>query len=95
MSDPREGLPPCLKGVAVFGERQATWHDADICPDGPHQGHHVCWGIVGEERYGDDIHPPLRVLLTDSGECSGTDDPIEAQVAFERGAEWVRTGEGP
>jgi hypothetical protein len=24
-----------------------------------------------------------------------TDDPAEAQTAFERGAEWVRTGQGP
>jgi len=85
-------LPPCLKGVAIFGQRQGTWHDAGVCPGAQHQGHHVCWGTVTEERAGDDFHPPLKMLLAGSGECHITDDPKEAERLWLEAQEVLRNG---
>ncbi len=91
MSDPHEGLPPCVSAV-VFDGRCVVLHKP--CEAGPEF-------VVRAGPFGmwadSTVHPgfqgtfgsPARVLNL------FTDDPTEAQAAFERGAEWVRTGEGP
>ncbi len=87
----REGLPPCAR-IVLYDDRLAVWHS----PCGTRNGHIVTAGPFLEYADSRD-HPgfktaigtyPLTVDLV-------TDDPTEAQAAFERGAEWVRTGEGP
>ena len=93
---PREGLPPCLS-IAVFDGRRAWFLDAAAC------GHTTPkrFTVVADTLIRWDtnwvFHPEV---LTPTGTLEGpleirTDDPDEAAAAFERGAEWVRTGEGP
>ena len=94
VSDPREGLPPCLVRAARLDNRVAWWGEANRCR---------CWNISARMDVGFGVltEPQAShdVLCRDwyiSGQGSvRTDDPDEAQAAFERGAEWVRTGEGP
>ncbi len=91
---PAEGLPPCVNRIVIFEGRQATWHLRDSCPDPlVHSGKY--WVCVGH-RSGNSI-PYHDVDITriqiPPFVNMGTDDPDEAQAAFERGAEWVRTGE--
>ncbi len=101
VTSPREGLPPCWRGVAQFEGREVTWHDESLCPDGDVE---VRWTQVvcatdSREKMGGFFDAP--------GDCSNgrfsdgwgapildiyTDDPDEAQAAFARGAEYVRTG---
>lgn len=89
---PAEGLfCQCFKAIARFDGRVAWWFTRDPrCPrcheDPPSlERHHV---TAGEEVAQTDGIPA----------CSGglpfthTDDPDEAQAAFERGAEYVLTG---
>ncbi len=99
MSDPREGLPPCLVRAARFDGRIAWWATIGRCecvgadPNPP--AHRVLHGQ----------HGPTPKDGRDKWLCRDwfivgklpfmTDDPAEAQAAFERGAEWVRTGQGP
>ena len=91
---PAEGLPPCVS-LVVFEGRRAWMVDADVCGH-PHIEHRfvivadtlICWDTTWA------YHPGI---LTPQGTLEGplfvrTDDPAEAQAAFERGAEWVRTG---
>ena len=101
MSDPREGapaegLPPCIKRVAIFEGRQATWHIRESCPDPSNQtsrcGHYVCAGQRGGKRCSYHSGVDLELLHKPVVLEAFTDDPAEAKAAFERGAEWVRTG---
>ena len=88
---PAEGLPPCVN-VAVFDGRLATWHKP--CKTG--NFHNVIVGPFLEYSESPD-HPGFRTLIGTYPLVIDlkTDDPAEAQAAFEHGAEWVRTGEGP
>ena len=95
---PAEGLPPCVKRVAIFEGRQATLHAGESCPDpeiaAGMNGYRVCAGHRGTVRnpYHDiDITTLRDPMFMDVL----TGDPDEAQAAFDKGAEWVRTGEGP
>ena len=94
---PCEGLPPCVK-VALFDDRLAVLYDRSCkCASlfdlslplycsmsGPLSSQSEAMGHPGT------IMPRLRrgteVIHVD------TDDPAEAQAAFERGSEYVRTG---
>ena len=95
---PAEGLPPCVSMVEYSG-RVAWLMDAAAC------GHswRTRFGVEAAEVSG-----RCQVSSTDSPHkewqrwrCTrlisnfATDDPDEAQAAFNKGAEWVRTGEGP
>lgn len=102
MSDPREGLPPCLS-MAVFEGRACTLYDEMGCD---HQG-----GASIPLRYEVRVGAPDGWRLWMHGDHRettvpewwasslivdlSTDDPNEAQAAFAKGAEWVRTGDGP
>ena len=96
MTASREGLPPCLS-YAVFDNRLAVLIDLKMDCGGQHldrgRRFEVDVGIAGS-RLTWPSHPNMEVNV-----CSLeivdllTDDPDEAQAAFERGAEWVRTGE--
>ncbi len=97
MTEPREGLPcECFRGIARFDGRVAWWYSPDPqCPEcrgrdlgtSPAERHH----ITGGEDLGYVDGAPA--CSTDTIPWTRTDDPDEAQAAFERGAEWVRTGE--
>ncbi len=87
MSDPREGLPPGVR-EACFDGRLAL-----LLPKGPHgDTNRLVLGTAGklfrchftEGFHHEMVNPRIQEL---------DDDEVEA--AFERGAEWVRTGEGP
>ena len=100
MSDAREGLPPCVS-VAVFEGRRAFMRDVRKCEHGWGDGERkerivVCTDLVhGKSLAPDGYHPECSMPWGDGSTflLVWTDDPDEAQAAFERGAEWVRTGE--
>ena len=100
MSDPREGLPPCLSLVRL-DNRIATLVDYDVCQhEGPAPRFSVIATRVNDSwrRSHSTFHPefPLWQVLADAMLIElDTDDPDEAKAAFAKGAEWVRTGEGP
>ena len=94
MSDPREGLPPCTK-LALCDGRMSALIDQAVCNHDWGGGRYrVQRGITNGSW---DSHPDHPEVSLPDAECVGglldTDDPDEAQAAFERGAEWVRTGE--
>ena len=99
MSEPREGLPPC-KSLARFDGRRASMIDTALC-DGSHYFHKETgkrlFIVIGIEGATSELDPHgflehwfnswvLQLL---------TDDPDEAQAAFDKGAEYVRTGVMP
>ncbi len=98
MTEPREGLPPCLS-MAVFEGRVATLYDEMGCDhkDAPQMstryevlvGQSTAW-LSWEHA----DHPEIVVpsVWMEGRTKMDTDDPDEAQAAFERGAEYVRTG---
>jgi len=101
VSNVREGLPPC-RSLARFDGRRASMIDTALC--GEDHGFNTystkrCFVIAGRELRPKRVDPhgflayyfARPSLVVDL--C--TDDPAEAQAAFERGAEWVRTGVGP
>ena len=94
MSEPREGLPPCQTHCVMFEERLAAAYDFALCGEhGLVSRYAVSAGVI-QSRGEDSTHAgraggtykgtPLIYLLTD--------DPDEAQAAFDKGAEYVRTG---
>ncbi len=85
---PREGLPPCYTRVAVFEGRQATWHSEVPCENPRHSGHFV---LAGTGCGTDASETPLLQQVEFSVLHVVTDDPAEAEAAFERGERWVRT----
>ncbi len=95
---PAEGLPPCIRRLAILEGNQACWHDMAQCPQPiPTAAQHVITaGRRDGLRNGNDCtNGAVEMIAVPGFLVEGTDDPAEAQAAFERGAEWVRTGEGP
>ena len=92
----REGLPPCLSTV-MFDGRMAVLLDMSVNCGGRHgEGiprFEVAAGIEGE-RVVWSRHPDTKISLMGEEVIDlATDDPDEAAAAFERGVEWVRTGQ--
>lgn len=91
---PAEGLPPCMKRVAIFEGRQATWHHRSICSIPEIQrkpiAHYVLYGqtlpVAAKTT------PMLKTICPGTEVQIETDDPVLAQAAFDKGAEYVRTG---
>jgi len=96
-AEPREGLPPCLS-MTTLDDRLAILLDMSVDCGGRHLHRlrfEVAAGTAGERTVWPS-HPDMDVTRC----CEEvidicTDDPDEAKAAFKRGAEWVRTGEGP
>ena len=91
MTSPREGLPPCLSTV-LFDGRVATTVDSKACG----QKHHpwrfqVTAGKITRRGEVAGIHE-FRSWWVQPVISLYTDDPAEAQAAFDKGAEYVRTG---
>lgn len=92
MSEPREGLPPCLAHYTRYRESVAFIHDYTICEFRTFYRPSVRYGIgLGSHWNGQGGHPFAVVEKT----MSFTDDETEAKAAYEKGAAWVLTGEGP
>jgi hypothetical protein len=97
-TSPREGLPSCLSMVA-FEERATTLRDRAADCGNVHEGErfYVASGILAPCD-GQHAHTPpggshiLPWCYLSFNPAVLTDDQAEAQAAFERGAEWVRTG---
>ncbi len=93
---PAEGLPPCLS-MAIFEGRVVTFHDRSCEAARAPDRFAVAWGKPKHwdkdpsVAHGDCPPMPVGGVV----EKLLTDDPAEARAAFERGAEWVRTGVGP
>ena len=96
-NEPREGLPPCVIRAAKFDGRIAWWSVTGRCEcvgaDRNPPTNRVLYG-----QHGPAPNDRRRKWLCRDWFIVGklpfmTDDPDEAQAAFERGAEWVRTGE--
>lgn len=87
MSAPREGLPPNTR-LECFDSRVVSLHwDCANLPG----FYYVAWGSV--DRWGDNpYHSGTKAPFGNTVGHLDTDDPDEAQAAFERGAEYVRTG---
>ena len=100
-----ETLPPCCRHV-VFSGRVAALTDVSKCPpDEPLDEMHekqstrfyVVAGLVGETRW-ELAHRPQWSNVGGAGAKVVfvlTDDEAEARAAYERAAEWVRTGAMP
>ncbi len=94
---PAEGLPPCYSVSALDGH-VAILHDSRVCGKrGTLQTHRFIMGAGDNSYVGKgNAHPELQVpqlnRLSKLVSLIHTDDPAEAQAAFERGAEYVRTG---
>ena len=91
LAEPREGLPPCLVRFAEFEGRRSSMHQKSLCAFPHTQGANF---LVTSGRIMGRIedHPRSNWLTGNFRGVLDTDDPDEAQAAFERGAEWVRTG---
>ncbi len=94
-SPAREGLPPCMIHYARLGELVAFVHDYTICNLPTYYTRPERFGIsLGKPHDGSKYwagHPFGAVEI----KTDFTNDLDEARAAFERGAKWVRTGEGP
>ncbi len=94
---PGEGPPPCQRFV-LFDGRVASHIDTSLC-DEDHKDKFRFFVIAGmgdgDER--DDMPhddcPVGRGAIRNPVVRLSTDDPAEAEAAFERGERWVRTGE--
>lgn len=90
---PREGLPPCAR-LALFENRVACIDDRSICD---HPGaRFVIRAGRDPEPHASFYHPECKAFTITESACVlelDTDDPAEAEAAFERGERWVRTGE--
>ncbi len=92
---PREGLPPC-QSLAQFDGRVASFVDTSKCDDDHNlvTRFFLVAGIDGDDKPTE----PHSEYLAGHGCLAScvlrleTDDPAEAQAAFERGSEYVRTG---
>ncbi len=94
MTGPREGLPPCVTGSVIFDGRAAAISDTAICGDHPllPKRFYVTAGLDGGVT-ANRAHPGYSDCYIDSQFIDlVTDDPDEAQAAFDKGAEYVRTG---
>ncbi len=86
----REGLPPCVS-MAKF-EGRVVLYEAP-CPNG--DWHQVTWGTPDTWAAIGDAHPEFQYPRGGLVGHLYTDDETEAQAAYEKGAAWVLTGEGP
>jgi hypothetical protein len=101
-AQPREGLPPCVS-IAFFEGRRVFMRNIRECKHGwGAQGRKeqivVCADLLSEKGIAPDGYHPDHSMPWGDGSnflLLWTNDPAEAQAAFARGAEWVRTGEGP
>ncbi len=103
-AEPREGLPPnermpaCLS-VVMFDGRGTSMRDNAIDCGVDHSAprFYVNSGAIVPCTCegGHNSHPINWHYGLPAGPKSLTDDPAEAKAAFERGREYVRTGEGP
>ena len=83
--------------MAVLGDRLAILLDTRVDCGGQHWGRRLetAAGIAGEYVQWD-CHPEMQVQRMSREVVNViTDDPDEAQAAFDKGAEWVRTGVMP
>jgi len=98
VTSPREGLPPCYS-VSMLDSRVSILHDSRVCSKrGTAQTHRFIIGAGDDSYVGKgNAHPELQVPQLDGFSdlilLVHTDDPDEAQAAFDKGAEYVRTGE--
>lgn len=108
---PAEGLPPCIKGLATSDARVAVWtvpcwhaefwaemvqsfgSSAKAMAGIPQAEHLVRQGQRRGKKLWHGL--PIGLRQSDAQTAYAGDDPDEAQAAFERGAEYVRTGEMP
>ena len=99
VSEPREGLPPCLS-FAMHDGRGFSVRDRKAC-DGAHVGSsrfYITGGAVTPCgcTEGHRVHPEVKWHYAGPAIFDlSTDDPDEAQAAFDKGAEYVRTGVMP
>lgn len=97
MTSPREGLPPCFQ-MAVSEDRRLIMHlncPTHTNPDSRYahlaMGPLVRWDF--NNRHGDRVVPYPEGTYGDENIVTYADNPDEAAAAFERGREYVRTGE--
>ncbi len=98
-AEPCEGLPPCQTQMAMFEDRVANLFDYSLCNthgDLDARRYGVSVGVI-QTQEGDTWHPGCAggTLAPGAPIYLLTDDAAEAQGAFERGSEYVRTGNLP
>jgi len=93
MDEPREALPPCIRGLSVFEGHQVCWHDMDRCPMPVSTGarHVITAGKkAGRRNETDCADGAIETVAFPSAMNEGTDDEIEAKLHYERGIKWLR-----
>jgi hypothetical protein len=98
LAEPRERLPSCRLQYVNFEGRGASLRDTSLCSG---ERHLSCFWAFGYRYYalaGKTIFLDRQegTHCIDEGSAVfevRTNDPDEARATFNRGAEWVRTGE--
>lgn len=84
-------LPKCMLGIAIFGDRQATWHNGEACPGDYKPEHIIAWGTRGLTTIEDEDHPlGISRLLRGSSGFQVTNDPNEAKRLWTKAQEKIR-----
>ena len=93
-AEPRESLPPCTK-LVLCDSRMVALVDQAVCKHGWGDGRfRFQRGMADGTWEQHPGHPEVSMPGAQSLDepLLATDDAAEAQAAFQRGAEWVRTG---
>ena len=97
MTEPREGLPPCTS-LVIFDGRLAARTDTALCAEPQIHNMTTRFFVTAGAQSGSTapgLHNSNFRMPQGQGEHKvylETDDLDEAQAAFERGSEYVRTG---
>lgn len=101
-SDLREGLPPCMKRRVEFEDRLAGLGDWEACGADHNRAirpsrYEVQAGYAGQLAVATTSHPgiSIRGMQLPTIFKLFTNDRAEAEAAWLRAEEWVRTGELP
>lgn len=93
---PGEAGPQCWLHVVICGERQATWHDRDICKRKDVNGSRLRYVVISGYRIGKSYGPPEEYGVVQAMQvlsevpCVITEDYQEAEAIWLEHERWTR-----